>query len=133
MEDQLGHAFVLAYSVPPEATGVSVSLDRVSVPMEESHPQDPDRIVRVFRMAFCGTVTLHDGQGKALHTIRYGRMPQGDAIGLMEAMASDVDVMRQQRPDLLVTTLADGAADVWDLLDSYINSQELGIPVARLI
>lgn len=114
-----------AYQVPTEATGVSVSLDRVSVPMEEPHPQDPEAITRVFRMAFCGTVTLHDRQGKALYTIRYGRMPQGDAIGLMEAMASDVDVMRQQRPDLLVTTLADGAADVWNLLDSYINKKEM--------
>jgi hypothetical protein len=122
-----------AYQVPPEATGVSVSLDRVSVPMEEPHPQDPEAIVRVFRMAFCGTVTVHDREGKALDTIRYGRMPQGDAVGLMEAMASDVDVMRQQRPDLLVTALADGAADVWELLDSHINKQELRTDVARLV
>ena len=122
-----------AYQVPTEATGVSVSLDRVSVPMEEPHPQDPEAITRVFRMAFCGTVTLHDRQGKALYTIRYGRMPQGDAIGLMEAMASDVDVMRQQRPDLLVTTLADGAADVWNLLDSYINKKEMRTDVTRLV
>jgi hypothetical protein len=122
-----------AYPVPAGATGVTVSLDRISVPMEEPHPQDPKKITRAFRMAFSGTVTLHDRQGQALHTIRYGRMPQGDAIGLMEAMASDVDVMRQQRPDLLVGTLADGAADVWALLDAYINPQELGTAVARLI
>jgi hypothetical protein len=122
-----------AYQVPPEATGLSVSLDRVSVPMEEPHPKDPDRLTRAFRMAFTGTVTLHDRQGKALYTIRYGRMPHGDAVGLMEAMASDVDVMRQQRPDLLVTSLADGAADVWELLDSHINKQEVGTDVTRLI
>lgn len=122
-----------AYPIPAEATGVTVSVDRVSVPMEEPHPTDPEAITRVFRMAFCGTVTLHDRQGQALHTIRYGRMPQGDAIGLMEAMASDVHVMRQQRPDLLVGTLADGAADVWELLDSHINPQELGTDVCRLI
>ena len=122
-----------AYQVPPEATGVSVSLDRVSVPMEEPHPKDPKAIVRAFRMAFCGTVTLHDREGTALYTIRYGRMPHGDALGLVEAMASDVDVMRQQRPDLLVTTLADGAADVWDLLDSRFNRQELKTDVHRLI
>jgi hypothetical protein len=122
-----------AYPVPPEATGVSVSLDRVSVPMEEPHPKNPAAIVRNFRMAFCGTVTLHDPEGKALYTIRYGRMPKGDAVGLMEAMASDVDVMRQKRPDLLVTTLADGAADVWELLDSHLNKQELRTDVTRLI
>lgn len=122
-----------AYQVPAEATGVSVSLDRISVPMEEPHPEKADRIARVFRMAYAGTVTLHDRQGKALYTIRYGRMPKGDAVGLMEAMASDVHVMRQQRPDLLVGTLADGAADMWGLLDSHINAQELGTDVTRLI
>jgi hypothetical protein len=121
------------YQVPSTATGVSVSLDRVSVPMEEPHPTNPTAITRVFRMSFCGTVTVHNREGKALHTIRYGRMPQGDAMGLVEAMASDVDVMRQQRPDLLVTSLADGAADVWELLDSQINQQELNTKVVRLI
>jgi hypothetical protein len=122
-----------ALEVPSEATGVTVSVDRVSVPMEEPHPKDPQAITRVFPMAYCGTVTLHDQQGQAVHTIRYGRMPQGDAIGLMEAMASDVHVMRQQRPDLLVGTLADGAADVWELLDNHINPQELKTDVSRLI
>lgn len=121
------------YQVPAEATGVSVSLDRVSVPMEEPDPQDPDAIIRVYRMAFCGTVTLHDQKGQALYTIRYGRMPHSDIIGLMEAMASDVDVMRQHRPDLLVGTIADGAADVWELLDTYINEPALRTHVARLI
>ncbi len=122
-----------AYPVPPEATGVSVSLDRVSVPMQEPHPKDLDAIARVYRMAFCGTVTVHDRGGKALHTIRYGRMPQGDALGLVEAMASDVAVMRQQRSELLVTALADGGADIWELLGSCINEQELGTPVRQLI
>src|SRR5205085_1201746 len=116
-----------------EATGASVSLDRISVAMEEPHPKEPDKIVRVFRMAYTGTVTVHDGQGEALYTIRYGRMPQGDAIGLMEAMQSDVAEMRKQRPNLLVSTIADGAADMWELLDSYINPKEVGTDVGRLI
>ena len=122
-----------AYQVPAEVTGVSVSLDRVSVPMEEPDPQDQGAIIRVYRMAWSGTVTLHDREGQAVDTIRYGRMPQGDAMGLMEAMVSDVDVMRKQRPELLVSSIADGAADVWELLDSYINKDELKTEVTRLI
>lgn len=59
---------------------MSISIDRISLPMEEqeSHPRINDGKpwpVRKYRMAYCGTVTLHDGKGEALHTIRYGRMP----------------------------------------------------------
>lgn len=135
-------ALIEAYKVPEAACGVSVSLDRVSVPMEEPNPCPPPRnnedkpnkeILRCYRMAFCGTVTLHDGKGQGLHTIRYGRMPQGDAVGLCEGMASDVDMMRKQRPDSQVTLLCDGAKDLWDLLDEQLNKQTLHTDVMRLI
>lgn len=65
--------------------------------------------------------------------VRVGTALGGDPLSLMEAMVSDVDVMRQQRPDLLVGTLADGAADVWAFLDAYINKEQLHTEVARLI
>ena len=132
-EQDIEQNLIEAYQIPDEVTGVTVSLDRVSVPMQEAHPSKPAAIIRVYRMAFCGTVTLHNREGKAMYTIRYGRMPHGDPLSLMEAMVSDVDVMRQQRPDLLVGTLADGAADVWALLDAYINKEQLNTEVARLI
>lgn len=131
-----------AYVVPKEANGLSVSLDRVSVPMEEPHlnppPQGPAdkrkrHVVRTFRMAYCGTVTLHDQDGQAVHTIRYGRMPQGDAQGLCEGLASDVEELRKQRPDLQVTLLADGAEEMWNLLDEELNHQTLGIEPLRLV
>jgi hypothetical protein len=135
-------ALIEAYQVPAEATGLSASMDRVSVPMEEPHPNPPPpkpgeepkkHIVRNYRMAYCGTVTLHDKDGKALHTIRYGRMPQGDAIGLSEGLASDVDELRKQRPDLRVTLLADGAEEMWNLLDEQLNQETLGVTPARLV
>ena len=67
-----------AVEVPGEATSVSVSLDRVSVPMEEPRPRPvgrpkkggAKRLERNFRMAYCGTVTLHDKTGAGRYTIR---------------------------------------------------------------
>jgi hypothetical protein len=130
------------YQVPTEAAGVSVSIDRVSLPMEEPHPSPPPRaptdkpkkdIVVNYRMAYCGTVTVHDEEGRALHTLRYGRMPKGDAVGLCEGLASDVDMMRKQRPDLKVTLLCDGAPEMWDLLDEQLNKVTLQTEVVRLV
>ena len=135
-------ALIEAYQVPQQATGLSVSLDWVSVPMEEPNPHPPPQapgdkpkrhIVRNFRMAYCGTVTLHDKDGEALHTIRYGRMPKGDAVGLCEGLASDVDELRKRRPDLDVTLLADGAEEMWNQLDEQLNRETLGTTPTRLV
>lgn len=89
-------------AVPPHAASVSVSLDRVSVPMEEPRKKSRGRppagapkrpVTRAFRMAYVGTVTLHDKEGQALQTLRYGRMPQADAGQMALRMAQDVQAV----------------------------------------
>ena len=72
-------ALIDAVEVPEEARSISVSLDRVSVPREEPRRRPAGRpkkgapnkpVERNFRMAYCGTVTLHDENGVGRHTIR---------------------------------------------------------------
>ena len=130
-----------SFEVPDEAASVSVSLDRVTVPMEEPRPRPPGRprknaprrpVDRVFRMAYCGTVTLHDADGEALHTIRYGCMPLSDAEALCTSLAGDVVAMRERRPDLHVMLLCDGAPEMWNLLDAEFDEETFG-KVHRLI
>jgi len=127
---------IAEYKVPEAARSVSVSLDRVTVPMEERRDRRRGRpkkgaakrpIARNFRMAYVGTVTLHDGEGKALHTIRYGRMPQGDHVGLCKRMADDVAALLRARSDLKVELLCDGAPEMWNLLEAQISPASLGI------
>jgi hypothetical protein len=135
-------ALIEAYEPPKEAASMSVSLDRVSVPMEEPRPRPVGRpkkkapkrpIARVYRMAYAATVTVHDGDGKALHTIRYGRMPQGDVDGLCEGLCDDVLVLRNKRPDLKIALLSDGAPEMWNRLGAQINEKEVGCEVSRLV
>jgi hypothetical protein len=128
---QIERALIEAFKVPAEAHNVSVSLDRVSVPMEEpsDRPIDPSAndapkrpIDRVYRMAYCGTVTLHDGNGEPIHTIRYGTMPDGDPEALCLGMADDVAEILAQRPDLKIVLLCDGAKEMWNLLDAQFTT-----------
>jgi len=119
-------ALIDAVEVPEEACSISVSLDRVSVPMEEPRRRPPGRpkkgapkkpVERNFRMAYGGTVTLHDGNGVGRHTIRYGCMPDGDVIGLRDRLVADAATLRSKRPDLKLELLCDGAPEMWNLLE----------------
>jgi hypothetical protein len=77
-------------------------------------------------MAYCGTVTLHDEKGEALHTIRYGCMPESDEKALVTAMASDVLALRRKKPNLALVALADGSAENWNLLGEALDQQSFG-------
>jgi hypothetical protein len=174
-----------ALEVPAEARSISVSVDRVAVPMEEAREahqlprppmpaklqrmarknslglkvdertkkvmaeaervadEHPRKVNRNFRMAYCGTVTLHDETGRALHTIRYGRMPPAQdsserythrgAHELMQRMRDDVVSLRARRPELPVVLLADGAAEMWNLLGAHLNERTLGVAPVELV
>jgi hypothetical protein len=124
--EDIEDALITAYEVPEEAYAVSISLDRVSVPMEEPRRRPVGRpkknaakkpVERNFRMAYVGTVTLHDQQGVGRHTIRYGCMPEGDVIGLRDRMVEDVKVLRSKKPDLELELICDGAPEMWNLLE----------------
>ena len=131
-----------AYALPAEAASVSVALDRVSLPLEEALAEaesDPSlakplrQVSRQFRMAYCATVTVHDGEGQALHTLRYGRMPHGNIPQLCAGLAAEVRTLLRKRPTLQVILLADGAPELWNRLEQALNPTTLGVPVHRLV
>ncbi len=128
IEDEL----VTQFTLPEQASSISVSLDRVSLPMEEPRPKPAGRprkdapkkpISRVYRMAYCGTVTLHDAEGNGLYTIRYGCMPQSDAEQLAAAMARDVLALREHTVCLPVSLLSDGAKEMWNVLERHFDGR----------
>lgn len=126
--------------IAPEAAGISVAIDRVSVPMAEPRERRPDEpadrppkqpIEVVYRMAYCAVLTLHDREGEPLRSIRYGQMPSDDAsTEIVSSMAGDLATLLTIRPDLRVVTLADGAPEMQRLLDQATSGQDVS---ARLI
>jgi hypothetical protein len=114
--------------LPEEAVALSVSVDRVTVPMEEAitpPPKDPKapKIEVAFRQAYCACVTLHDEEGEALASIRYGRMPADGHGPIEDALAGDVATLVSRRPDLRLVGLADGSPEMQSILDRALKDQ----------
>ena len=91
--------------VPDAARAVVVSLDGVMAPMRGG-----------YREAGCATVSLVDGDGERLHSVRMGRMPESNKATLNTMVAAEVEAVLAKRPDLTVVKLADGAKDNWTFL-----------------
>lgn len=128
-----------ALEVPSEAASISIGLDRVSIPMEEPRAKPVGRprknapkrpVERNFRMAYCGTVTIHDADGNGLRTFRFGCMPERDPALLCEDMASHAYHLGEKRPGLKTKLLADGAPEMWNLLEGAFTPELFG-PVYR--
>ena len=77
-------------------------------------------------MAYCGTVTVHDENGEALHTIRYGAMPDGDVIGLRDRLVNDVVTLLSKRCEMKLQLLCDGAPELWNLLEEGFAEDRFG-------
>jgi len=125
-------ALITAFELPAEVKSVSAGLDRVSLPVAEPRPRPPGRprkdapkrpITVAWRMAWVATLTLHDKDGNALHTIRYGAMPEDGASSLLQGVAGDIRELLRQQPRLNVTLLSDGAHDLVEHLAVEVGAR----------
>jgi hypothetical protein len=89
-------------------------------------------VERNFRMAYCGTVTLHDQEGAGRYTIRYGCMPEGDIVGLRDRMVAMWRRCRASGQTRELSCLCDGAPEMWNLLEEGFTSK-FGNDLHRLV
>jgi hypothetical protein len=142
VQAEVEEALIESVDIPKEAKSISTGLDRVSVPMEEPKYRPVGRprkgaakrpVERNYRMAYVGTLTLHDAEGEAIRTLRFGRMPQGDVTQLCERMAADAASLLRERPDLKVARLTDGAPEMANRLGAVFSEERLGTHVFDLV
>ena len=127
--DEIEDKLITAYEPPEEIRSISVGLDRVSMPMIEPRvlpagrrdKDAPKRPITVaWRMAWVATVTMHDRDGNALHTIRYGAMPNDGCESLLHGIAGDVNELLAKRPRVKLALMSDGAHDLVEHLATEV-------------
>ena len=65
-------------------------------------------------------MSLYDGEGERLSTVRMARMPESKKVTLKTMVGAEVEAVLGQRPDLQLVKIADGANDNWTFLSRVL-------------
>lgn len=131
--------------VPDAAVSVQVGLDGVMVPQDGEHakprgrrtesPKEPRHEARYgpvnaqgparddgltgrsWHEASVGTLAYYDSNGKHLHTVYLGRMPEEKMATLSQELEQELNHALLLRPDLDVTFASDGDLHQWKILE----------------
>jgi hypothetical protein len=120
--------------VPKQAHSISIGLDRTTMPMAEptddrrqprteSHVrQRPPTITVAYRMAYVATVSVNDRQGEVVTSTRVTSTAAEGATGMMERLGAELQHLLGQRPKLPVVVVQDGAPELWNLVDEWLEN-----------
>lgn len=122
--------------VPAEAYSMSIGLDRTTVPMAEhveaarrcrQRPyvrRPPEPIAVAYRMAYVATIAIHDREGTTLVSKRLGSTADEGPRALLDRLGAEVRYVLSQR-DLVLTIVQDGAPELWNLVDEWLEREGL--------
>ncbi len=137
-----------AIEVPPEAVSISASLDGVMVPMKKPVSEAPSAPPSndpgpashgesakagdkkdsgkkpFYKEASCATLSFYDAGGERLDSVRFARMPEPGKKTLKSQLSGAVAAVLDQRPQLQLVKLADGAKDNWRFLTQELRPGE---------
>lgn len=109
------------YIIPSEAALCAISLDGVMIATRYAQILPGDS---KWREACCGTISYYDKQGELLNTQFLARMPEHKKKTLKSQLSERIKQIKQQRPDLQIIKVADGARDNWTFLNGEIKEGE---------
>ena len=120
--------------LPPGARSISVGIDRTSVPMAEPAPgrrrvrtkpyvrRAPAPVTVAYRMAYVATLAVHDHQREVIKSIRItATAAEGPAV-LMMRLGAELQHLRAQGPRLPLVAVQDGAPELWNLLEGWLET-----------
>jgi len=118
--------------VPDAAVTLAVSIDGVMLPMKDGARAAKRAAAAAtgkqtkgpagHQEAGCATLSFYDRSGERLSTLRLGRMPEAKKATLKGTVLDEVAWILDQRPDLRLVNLADGAKDNWTFFDDELPS-----------
>jgi hypothetical protein len=130
-----------AERLPEGTVAVALGLDRTAVPMEEDLPESatpapprrtdyvrapPPPVTVHYRMAYVGTVSFHDADGRELATRHYSAGAHDSPTDrLVRPMVADLRRALQQDATLAVGIVQDGAPELWTLLSDAVRAEPL--------
>lgn len=126
----------------PRTRSIALGLDRTAVPMRHgegggSHGGDlrrsrpkPRNRAQIrgpvkWRMDYVATFSLLDDVGKPLTTRKYRLPGYGAAWPIVESVMADVRRALEQRPQLQIAVVQDGAPELWKLMKRALNDEPL--------
>ena len=89
-------------AVPEDAKALVISVDGLSLLLR----------CESWKQAAIATISFLDRKGERLDTIRLAEMPEEGKATLYSRLKREVDAILQQRPDLKLEVLVDGARDL---------------------
>jgi len=121
--------------IPREAVAVAVSIDGVMVKEQVSNREE--RVQAAQREgrkvggpigsteASVGSLSFYNSAGERLDTRRFARMPEAGKETLKSTLRAELAFVLEERPDLVVVAVSDGAPNNWSFLSSMNPDHEV--------
>lgn len=120
-------------TLPAKATGITIGLDRTTIPMEETEivPSTGgekvarERVVVRYRMAYAGTVALTDAKGEVLRSWCYAVPAHEGPLRVVRRMMNDVRRALEDNPKRVIGVVQDGADEMWNVVRDGLREAKI--------
>ena len=98
-----------------EVSSIGISMDGTCMLLREEG----------WRQAMVGSITLYDAEGERMHTTYLAHAPEYGKETFLREFTKEIDTIKKTYPGKTYVGVADGAADNWKFLQSFVDVQVL--------